>query len=174
MKLLKIAALCFCVVFIQSCGEDESIEPFESADLVGTWNMTDFDTSGTISYTIEGVPIPVQIDGTGKDIDAFVEFTEDPNQFTSSGSYTIVLTTSGTGFAPEISETTVDQLFSNGAWSLGQSKLVLSTVGEASQDLEVLTLTESELTLQFEETIDEVVDGVNAEGSIKFIFSFSK
>lgn len=175
MKLLKIIALSFCVVFIQSCdeGEDENNKVFNTTDLLGTWKMTALSYTGTSTTTYRGRTYTAEFDGFAKDIDAVLEFTQNPNEYISSGSYTLVLTITSNSFY-EKSEIYSDELFDNGEWLKNENQLTLSISNEGSQALEVLNITDSELSLQEVEIFTEEDEDVDGEAHIKIIYSFSK
>jgi len=113
MKLSKF--LFFALVFpfiISSCSKEGG-----ESGLVGTWEATEFSYDGTSTATVSGQTIVTDFTGVGKDMELEMVFSEDPNEYTSGGSYTIELTYSAVGQS-FMEDFTFDDFIGNGTWDL--------------------------------------------------------
>lgn len=138
-KSLFLVPLCLLVALvIPSCGEDGE-DPQNS--LVGTWRLTSVDYTGTTSSAAGDISYT----GTGEDLDLTMVFTEDPNEVTVQGDYSILLETEFLG--QTVSFTLTNQDFvSTGTWSLNGSTLTVTSQGQTS-DLNVVDLNTADMTV---------------------------
>jgi len=90
LRLLTIAFLS--VLVFNSCSEDNDSNNDTGGDLLGAWDMAEFNYSGTSSAEFQGIDITTEYDGVGTNIDAQMNITENPNEILFSGSYDIDLT----------------------------------------------------------------------------------
>lgn len=151
MKAIKILFIALLATSIVSCESDDDAAADTSASILGIWNGVDVDYSGTTTTNADGFP-PIEADFIGEttDVDFTLDFTEDPNEVTSDGSYTIELTTTILG------ETTTDtqniEFLQDGTWSRSGDILTITSEG-VSQDYTIEELTES--TLIFSAQVEE-------------------
>jgi len=86
MKISKSLFYVLMLLVLASCGQEE-----ESQDLVGTWNLQEFEYAGTSTIIFEGESSITDFEGEARDITATVVFDAD-GTFQAQGSYTIDLT----------------------------------------------------------------------------------
>jgi hypothetical protein len=171
MKILSISLLMALSVIISSCSKEEVVA-FDEGLLTGSWNMTTINYTGTSTTTYAGVSTVANFTGTGKDMDLTVQFTKDPNNFTSSGSYSIELKT-------QINGQTVTETyeFSNfmmpGSWSIKGDKLTIEAQSQ-SQDATIKKLNNAELIIMGQQENKVSQSGVTVTQKVSVIYSFEK
>ena len=154
MKVLKfVSVFCLTILFI-SCSSDDSSPIDTNAqadDLTAIWNLNEITQEGTITTDVQGVPVQSTFTSFGKDINAQVEFKQNPNNFTSSGSYTSVVTISllGQSNTQEVS-VPIDDFLNQGTWSLNNGVMTISQNGE-TVEANVIELTNTSLKLELED-----------------------
>ncbi|MCF6347950.1 MAG: DUF5004 domain-containing protein [Flavobacteriaceae bacterium] len=154
MKSLKNLAVVFSItLFLFSCSDNDTTPIDTSAqeqDLIGTWLLIEVTQDGTIDTTFEGIPVTGKITSFGKEIDAQIEFNENPNAFTGSGGYIdeITITFLGQSFTDDV-PISINNSVSQGTWSLDQGIL---TLGENSnqQTVNITELTDTNLKFEFD------------------------
>jgi hypothetical protein len=82
----------------------------------------------------------------GKNMDAQLTLTENPNEFTSSGSYTSVITTDVLG-QQTTQEVPINNFFGSGNWEINGNIFTATSNGEESS-AEILELTSSLLKMK--------------------------
>ena len=145
MKLLH--ALCLltlsALLFI-GCKKDEDAAP---GSIPGTWKMTDVHAdNGVSTSTFLGQEITYTYSFHGKDYNTVTTFTENPNEFSSTGSYTIVTTINILGQITT-TETPGDAFSGTGTWSINGNTLTQVFSGETAE-FEILELSDSKLRLK--------------------------
>jgi hypothetical protein len=170
-KLGKLCMALFIVTSFVSCNSDDDNSD-TSADLVGTWNITAFDYQGQTATEFLGESIVASFDGVGENFDSSIVFTENPNEYTSSGSYDVVLTTNVAGME-DTTTTPIDDFESEGTWSRNGDTLsfdgdlleVESTIpvigmDEIMNDATILELTDTTLRLSQNVSQDITQEGI--------------
>lgn len=172
MKLTNLFFVCILVLFF-SCSEDEGSPALPTAEgLIGTWDLTAIDYSGTSATTFEGNTIKASFTGKGKDIDYTSTFSMDPNTIVSQGSYTIELKTTVAG-----QTTTEDQEFDdalmNGTWELDGKTLIITNDGIA-QEAVITKQTDDvlEAKVNFNESFS--LSEMTVSTKVKAIYKFRK
>jgi len=146
MKFLKILLASILFITVTACGNnDDVVVEDTSSDLVGTWQLTSLDYSGTSTNTIDGIPIEATHAGFAKNIDYSISFSENPNLYDANGEYIIELTTiiDGEGSTLDI------ELFAfeaDGTWSLNQRELTIIRDNE-TEIISITNLNETTLTI---------------------------
>lgn len=98
--------------------------------MTGNWEITDLSYAGTGTSTSGGVTLNISLAGEGMDYDAFLSFSDGPEQYTATGNYDITLTTTVPGLpAPIVSQQTNVNLFGTGAWALSGNQVTLTPTG---------------------------------------------
>ncbi len=116
MKTLKKLITVFSItLFLASCSSSDDAPQVDAKDMLGTWNLTEITTEGTTKSTANGVTIESTFSSFGKNYNAKTIFTENPNNFESSGSYTSVLTTTTLGQENTI-EVPLNNILGSGTW----------------------------------------------------------
>lgn len=150
MKKLIILFIGFSL--LTSCSKDDDNEP-NNGNITGEWILTKLNTEMNIA---EGVMTAI---GEGKDYNAFMTFTDDPNQVTSGGSLTLVQTIYMGSTPISTDETTID--FSNyfsetGQWQLSGNTLTMS--GQNSNvSVTVTKLTSNTLIFRYNPDVTTVL-----------------
>lgn len=85
------------ISFVACSTDDDSGSNNTSGHLVGSWEMVSFDYDGNTTTTISGQTTEADFIGVGQNLDYIIEFSDNPNEFSSVGSYDIELTTTVSG-----------------------------------------------------------------------------
>lgn len=159
---MKTLSRLFIALFITTtfigCSSDDDGGNDTSASLVGTWNITSLVYGGENTFEVLGESSSSSFQGVGQNFDASVIFTENPNEFVSSGSYDVVLDFEVEGVS-ETTTTSIDNFQSEGSWERNGSILsfegslvevdttVPVVMGSNMNDATILELTETTLRL---------------------------
>lgn len=160
----KVSVLLLSVMFLfTSCSSDDDNSQIDlSVDITGQWDLTEVESEGDSTVTYEGQTVTVTLSGFGKDYDAQVLFTENPNQVSATGTYTMVLTTTFLGIT-QTDEYPIEfsNEFESGNWSLEGNQMLITdiTTGE-TQAAEILVLQQNKMVLLLEMTT--MIEGVEA------------
>ena len=167
MKIIKSLFLLALAFTVLSCSEDEK-PSFDETLLPGEWELSTLDYSGTTTTSYSVLSIEADFVGTLVESDLLVNFTAEPNEFVSSGSYLIELETTVAG-----QSTTTTQEFPNillpGTWRIEHDKLIVENEIAGEQETTIKRLDDSSLiiTVKLTETysqsgaeITTVVNGV--------------
>lgn len=170
MKIAKLLLLSVAVTLF-SCGDDEDPLPTTKA-MVGTWQVSAIDYKGTTTTTLAGATAKADYTGTGKDMNLTATFTENPNNVTTQGSYTVVMKTTVDG-KTQTNEVEFDEAFSNGSWSLNGREL---TITSADGPETVTIVEQSATTLKIKEVVNETETDQGATIAIKLeaVYTFTK
>ncbi len=153
MKNLKKLIFVFSVTLLFiSCNNDESVLQIENSQILGTWNLTELTEDGTTTTSSQGIDITATFSAYGKNINAEVTFTENPNKFASSGSYTSVITTEILG-QQTVQEVPINNFIGSGDWEINGNIMIVTANSEEST-VEILELNESMLKLKITEEIE--------------------
>jgi len=147
MKNLKKLIVLFSVTLLFiSCKSDESVLQVENSQILGLWKLTELTEDGTTTTTSQGISISATFTTYAKNIDAELNFTENPNKFDSSGSYTSVVTTEILG-QQTVQEVPINDFIGTGDWEINGNTITVTSYGEVNT-AEVLELNESKLKLK--------------------------
>ena len=131
---------------VVACKDDDDVDP---ATLPGTWAMTDIHTeNGTVTYEFLGTPLTSDFEFHGIDYDATITFTENPNVFVGTGTYTFAINTEILG-QPYADTLTVDAFEDSGSWLLSGNTLSQIFAGDTSE-FDILEFTPTKLRLKQE------------------------
>lgn len=137
-----------------SCNkDDDTVDP---ANLAGVWKTTQVEcNNGVSSFEVLGVPFTSNYTFYGKDFDFETTFTENPNEFSTVGSYTVVTTTEILG-VPETTESTTEAFPGVGSWEINGNTMIQVFAGDTTE-LEILELSSSKFRLKgdFDITIED-------------------
>ena len=158
---------------ITACDKDD--DPVNGGNLVGEWKLTDVHADNGVSETIFlGQTITASYDFHGTDYNIFTNFTENPNEFTSSGSYTVItnITTAGQTVSDT---TTVDAFAGTGKWSINGNELTQIFAGDTST-FEILELSDTKLRLkdELDATVVDTTFGLTIHDRATVFSSFEK
>jgi hypothetical protein len=152
-----------CLVF--ACSKEDTPEPANGAGLKGNWKVTDIKYAGTSTTTIQGMSFPSTFTGTGYDMDLTLAFSEDPNTYTTTGDYSIELTSTFQGQNMTYNWTNQDFL-GNGTWTLSGEELTIRSQGVDEQKTTILELTATTLKLGYDMTNTTQQDGATVTSNI--------
>jgi len=173
MKSLNLLlSLTLCLAFLVSCSEEEDkIDP--NASLIGSWNLIDMQGDGTSSVEYNGQESTSEFTVTGKDLALSTEFTEEPNNYTSSGSYTAMMKVSANGQTQE-TEIPMMPFILGGTWEQDGDKLIITTAGQETQEATIVELSEKVLKLKYDYEYDMSAGGMSTVYSIKGTYEFER
>ena len=149
MKIFKLLFLSVLVSTMVACSSDDDSNDGggdTTGDLVATWVGETIDYTGTSVSEIDGFPdITTEFVGTGYDVDYTMTFSENPNEITSAGSYSIELVTT---FEGQSTTQNVENLnWANiGEWSRTGDEVTV-TVGSDTSTMTIVELTDTVLRI---------------------------
>jgi hypothetical protein len=153
----KILLMITVILFLTGCESNDTPNSLllSSADLIGNWNLTSQTIEGgTLTVISDGQTITATYAGYAKDIDVIFSFTENPNEVTLDGRYTLVNTISVLGQDQIEEEEEVilsDSEISN--WSLDNNVLTITEDGiEAKFSIDEFSATSIKLKSEIDET----------------------
>ena len=171
MKNLKLLALLLLVPMYIACSSDDdstTTEEETEASLVGTWTAETIDFDSTITTVVEGLPVTATQEGEGFDIDATVTFSEDPNEVSSEGQFSMTVTTTFLGVSEEETLENLD-LLGDGTWSLEDNTLTITgTADDQDVVITIELLTADMLRMRIEQT--EILDTPVGSGEVEAVF----
>jgi len=173
MKFIKLFFLAtFLSTFIACNSDDNSTTPENS--ITGEWTVTEIFYEGNTTTAVQGQqPVSGTFTGTGFDMDLIIDFAEDPNDFTTSGDYSINLETTFAG--QTFPSTWVNNEFQgSGSWSKDGNLMVFtSETGEVSE-AEIMEETSSILKFKQNYNNVDVQNGATITHNIIATFTFEK
>lgn len=170
MKTTRLLLLSLAVIFL-SCSEDEEPLP-TSQGMVGTWDMTAVDYTGTSTTTMQGASMTTDYTGTGKEMNVVSTFTENPNTVLTQGSYIIVL--KGTSMGQTITEEVpFDEVVTDGTWTLSGRTLTVTGLN-GPEEATILEQTSTSLIMRMDVTKSVTSQDITVSSNIKITFTFKK
>lgn len=152
-RFLSVLCIAVSVLFIISCKKDD--DDISAGKLVGTWRMTElYCNNGKTTTNFLGIPIEGTFTYEGIEYNTTTTFTENPNEFTSSGSYKYRATTV-IGGETDITEETVSFNGGTGTWEL-DGDILRQMYADTTTEMKVLELTNDVLRTQL--TLDVTVN----------------
>ena len=150
MKNLNVLFIALLMLFASCSNDDDSVE---EVDLTGTWEVSEVEFEGEATIEYEGFPITIPLTGFGKNMDAQVIITENPNLVNSTGSFTAEITGSFFG-QTETHDVPVDfsEYHQNSSWYINGETLVLTRTDGVVINLQITTLTDTKVVLVGVET----------------------
>ena len=169
-KLCLFGILLFAVA---SCNKDENNINIDH--MVGEWRMTDIHSDDGVSET---VILGQTVNGTytfhGSNYNTFTTFTENPNEFSSTGSYVVLTALTAQG-QTQNSSVNVNAFPGTGTWSINGDKLTQNFLGTTST-YDILELSDSKLRLKgiVDETIQDSTLGIIIHDRATVFSTFEK
>lgn len=165
MKLTKLFIAILFIGTIFSCSNDENEENNEgnTDNIVGEWTLEsiDYDTTSTVSgITTTGV-------GEAYDISGGINFTENPNEFTSDAQYSIHLTATTLGQDSTYDIPNLQALDQTGVWSVDGSELSV----DDSSDTMITTFSNNGNTVRLDGSKTQTVQGVPTTVNVTFVLT---
>ncbi len=171
MKIFKILFLST-LLFATSCSSDNNNDDNTTADLIGDWTGTAVDYTGTSVTEGGGVSITSTFVGTGYDVNYVLTFSENPNEMTADGTYSIELETT-------IQGQTTTQNFENlqfdtvGEWTRDGNVLTITQNGE-TQEAVITELTDTNLTLEMDSEVIQQQSGFTITTTTHVIAKYTR
>jgi hypothetical protein len=170
MKITKLFLIAITVVLF-SCGGDDDPKP-SSATLVGKWAVTGVDYKGTSTTSVDGIELESSFTGKGKDMNMTVTLNENPATFTSTGSYTVALTTTVMG-ASYTQDYPFEGFMIDGTWKQDGNTLTVTNSG-GTQQATIVELTASSLKMTWDYTYTMTQDGATVKMNIQGAYTFKR
>jgi len=164
--LIAISALLF------SCGSDDEAPLPTAEGMIGTWDVTDIDYSGTTTTSYMGQSIKARFTGHGKEIDYTTTFSSSPNTVVSEGSYLIELTTT-IGGESETETYEFDEALMDGTWELDGRKVIITNDGQ-EQEGTITKQSETELEVRVDLEQSMTDSGITVKTKVKAVYKFEK
>ena len=151
----RLGLVVLSMVMLMACSSDDDGGSSDiSAELAGTWRITSLVYNGDSTIDFQGTSTSSTFAGEAINIDAIIVLTENPNEFTGSGSYDVVLTSETDGQSTT-QTVPIDDFDSEGTWS--RSGNILSTNGSlvsVSSPADIL----GDMMTSGDSTIEELTD----------------
>lgn len=157
MKFLKITFLLVAVGLLFSCKEEEN--PLVNDGIAGVWKVSGIEYSGVTTAIIEGEELKNTYRGVGSDMNLTLQMKESPNEYVSSGGYTITLYLDYAGQEMDI-PVVIDGFMGSGIWRLDGDVLTVTQADQTVQSCKIVSLEEEELVIDFSESIVQNYMGV--------------
>jgi Lipocalin-like domain len=136
-------------LLLMGCDKEDTTDV---SKVVGNWELTEIYTDdGVSTNTGFGETFSYTYSFYGKDFNTVTTFTENPNTFTSSGSYTVV-TTAVIGGLENTVETNVPAFNTPGQWEINGDTFI-QTISGNSTEFQILELSDTKLRLRFDEDV---------------------
>lgn len=137
MKTKNLIAAIF-ISTLYACSVNNTSDVVVPApDLVGTWNLTSVTMDDAVLSVTSPVITTLTGEGFGKDLNASMTFTDNPNKVVIDGDFVFQLTYRTAGGQESTEELPLDNLFFNdtfgflsSTWALNDNILTLSEGGE--------------------------------------------
>lgn len=172
-KLFFWPVLLAMAVSFVACSEDDNGNDPSSDDLIGIWQMESLDYSGTSTTTFGGQSNTLNYVGEAYDIDLSITFGEDPNEYKTSGGYTIRLTYEFGGQTIE-ENVPIEGFLDNGTWERnGNTLTVVNGNGEPGEGT-IVSVDANSLIMSSTEMETTTDQGVTTEVDVESIITFSR
>ena len=146
-----------------------------SGNLVGSWKMISLNYNGATVTTVQGVDVTADFVGQGSDYNYVMEFSEAPNNYSSTGTYDIALATTISG---QTSVSNSDDLnaASNGTWDKNVNVLTFTNASNNNEVSDATIDILSDTTLKFTSSITKNVSqqGVNVVTTTNSVTIFER
>jgi hypothetical protein len=156
MKNFHIFFILFIFSFV-SCTKDDTNETLDvtAANIKGTWNLTSISCKDGMNFVeiLGQVNQVATFEISGKDYDATVVISENPNTFISSGTYTAVGKSTSNGMTQTL-ELPFEEFTQTGTWKLDNNKIIFIAPGGEESIYDVIKLTES--TMEYKLSVNLV------------------
>ncbi|MFY0599708.1 MAG: lipocalin family protein [Cyclobacteriaceae bacterium] len=175
MKSLHLSLILVLSIILttSSCSEDEPEKASSNEDLVGEWSLVNMEYSGTSSVESQGSVFETSFDGKGYDMDLTLTFTTDPNEYISSGSYSIALTIESQGQTSTADWENQD-FIAPGTWQISGNQLIVDSEIGGKQTVTISELNESSFKMEWEVDNSYSSAGANVTQLVVGAYSFEK
>ncbi|NJN24966.1 MAG: hypothetical protein HC819_02770 [Cyclobacteriaceae bacterium] len=154
----KILTLLSIAILVFSCSKDDEKPSIDETLLPGTWEILDLDYTGTTTTTAMGISVGSTFVGTIVENTVEINITSDPNEFTSSGSYTMDVKSTSMG-QTVTTQIIVPYMIQDGNWTIEGDKFKVSDSGSAVEEATILQLDATTFILQIDSKTSAMVNG---------------
>lgn len=164
MKILsRLLLVAIIGISLSNCKKDETV----NGNIAGQWKMTDIHCDdGESTFDLLGTEFTETYSYHGTEYNTVTTFTENPNEFSSTGSYTFEITTVFAG-TPTTQEIEVSTFQGTGEWSIDGETLT-QVFGGATTLITILELTGNKMRLR--QNLDVTLNGVHNTATVLSTF----
>ena len=177
----KILIATVLISFLYSCSVNNSSDVVVPApDLVGTWNLTSVTMDNAVLSVTSPVITTLTGEGFGKNLNASMTFTENPNNVVIDGNFVFQLTYKDANNQESTEDLLLDNLFFNdtfgflsSSWTLNDNILTLNEGGE-QLNINVISYIGNVITIETEVNKAITVDNVTSTVTGKALLTIEK
>ncbi|MBU3011798.1 lipocalin family protein [Polaribacter vadi] len=172
----KIIFLTLLISLFYACEVSNTSDvEINTLDLVGTWSLTNIVIDDAVINITSPVVLTVTGNGFGKDLNASLTFSENPNLAVINGDFTFVLNYNSSG-ETHTEELYLDDIFFNdtfgflsSSWQLDGNTLTLNEGGE-QLNIDIISFIDEVLTIEVDVnktiTVDDVTSIVTGKATL--------
>ena len=152
MKQFKIFFLITFAIIFSACSSDDDSNSSSNIDLIGAWQGISVDYESTSTISAQGQNLITNCEGEGFDLNFQITFSDNPNEYVSTGAFSVTLICMALG---QTFEQTSDDIsiLGDGTWRLENNVLFLKDDGNEDEvGAEITELSNGNLQLRIEET----------------------
>ncbi|MGQ3678324.1 MULTISPECIES: hypothetical protein [Tenacibaculum] len=159
-KILFVFSISF---LLFSCSDSNDLVEISNDDLVGKWNLIELTSNVTNKFSYQGNTVKSTTSIYGKNYNFSMTFSDNPNEYSTEGSLTIVTETNTNGEVEtqEIESGSIMDLES-GEWEIKGNKLITKN-NDVSSEIIIDSYTENKLVLKQKINETQTVQGVGVE-----------
>ena len=173
MKKINLLFVLVLTLLVASCSSDDDDNSSDtSGDILGTWNGVDVEYTGDTTTEGQGQTLVADFVGDAYDVDYTMTFTENPNELTAIGSYSIELTTTVAG-QTQVQNVENLEFIGDSTWSISGNELTATSNGETDV-LDILELTDTTLKLGLTTTEDLSQQGFIITSNIDVVMTYTR
>lgn len=148
MNFTKFFILFIGLSVLASCSDDDTNNS-NNVSVVGNWLVTGIDYGGTSSIEVPGEDIITSVfTGTGTDMDLEITFDDNPNNYSTSGDYSVLLDVNTQGITQQ--QTWTNQGFiGDGTWDRSGNTLTITDSSGQENVTTIQTLNETTLVIEW-------------------------
>ncbi|WP_026777905.1 lipocalin family protein [Polaribacter sp. Hel_I_88] len=177
----KILIATVLISFLYSCSVNNSSDVVVPApDLVGTWNLTSVTMDNAVLSVTSPVITTLTGEGFGKNLNASMTFTENPNNVVIDGNFVFQLTYKDANSQESTEDLLLDNLFFNdtfgflsSSWTLNDNILTLNEGGE-QLNINVISYIGNVITIETDVNKAITVDNVTSTVTGKALLTIEK
>ena len=169
MKSISFLFAGLFLLSLSACKKDAT------GDIPGSWKVTAITYAGTTTTAdpSTGVSYTSTFTGEGTNMDLQISFAENPNTYTTTGSYDILLTTMLNGQSL-ISTWTNADFVGNGSWSRTGDTLTFTDSNGETSEVTIVSLTDSTLKVNWQFTNVQVTQGATSTSNVDGMYTFER
>ncbi|AZJ31815.1 Lipocalin-like domain-containing protein [Tenacibaculum mesophilum] len=159
-KILFVFSISF---LLFSCSDSNDLVEISNEDLIGKWNLIDLTSNVTNKFSYQGNTVNSTTAVYGKNYNFSMTFSENPNEYSTEGSLTLVTKTNTNGEV-DTQETESSSIMDleSGEWEIKGNKLITKSNGVSSEMI-IDSYTENKLVLKQKINETQTVQGVGVK-----------